>query len=284
VHNQRSANSDHRRHDRLLVARFAAADSYAGEADAAQALVASCGECAALVSDIQVLSKAIGELPAPRRTRDFRLSPEQAERLHGSWLERLMRTLAAPSSAMLRPIAGVAMSIGLVLVVVGALPQTMPAQSGFEAGVPTVQDVEDAPPEDLQAPNTPANAPGTPANEPMGSVSATGGELTPATNDGPTTEMSASGDGRSSQVDGKDPDAVANVSPEPVTSTLDNAYLRASGEADGGVAAGDESLAQPFSVSRDMLLYAGILIAALSLTLLALIVMARRRYADPYLG
>jgi hypothetical protein len=138
VHNRRSLHSDHRRHDRVLVARFAGGDSYPAEEREARVLVAGCTECAALADDIRLLARATGALPAARRPRDFRLTTEQADRLRGSALARLMRVLGGPGWGTLRPVAGVAMSIGLALAVIGGgLPMVLPA-----AGDPTqVQDI-----------------------------------------------------------------------------------------------------------------------------------------------
>jgi hypothetical protein len=115
--------ADHARHDRVLVSRYGAGDAFAGEIAEAEQLVKHCSHCAQLARDINTLRTAAASLPAPRRTRDFRLTDEQAEKLRGSALQRWFRRLAAPGLAPLRPLAGVAVSIGLVLMVVGvALP------------------------------------------------------------------------------------------------------------------------------------------------------------------
>ena len=115
---------DHAHHDQLLVARHAAEDAYAGEEAQARALLETCTDCAALADDIRLLSRATAALPAPRRQRDFRISAEQADSLRGTFFERLLRRLAAPGLAALRPVAGVALSLGIVLAVAGAaLPQ-----------------------------------------------------------------------------------------------------------------------------------------------------------------
>jgi hypothetical protein len=120
-------SSDHARHDRLLVARFAAGDAYSTELSDARALVDGCNDCAALADEIRLLMRATAALPAPRRARDFRISAEQAEALRGSLLDRLLRRLATPSLAPLRPVAGVALSLGIVLAVAGAaLPGIAP--------------------------------------------------------------------------------------------------------------------------------------------------------------
>lgn len=122
--------TEHARHDRLIVTRYAGDDSYPTEVDEARELVQTCPECARLAEDIRLLMAATSEMPAPRRPRDFRLTPEQAESLRGSFLERLLRPLGAPRLAVLRPVAGVAMSLGLALAVAGAaLPTVAPASA-----------------------------------------------------------------------------------------------------------------------------------------------------------
>jgi hypothetical protein len=122
---------DHDRHDRLLVARFAAGDAYPTELSDARALVESCRHCTALADEIRLLMSATASLPAPRRTRDFRISAEQAEILRGNAFERVLRRLAAPSLAPLRPVAGLALSLGIVLAVAGAaLPGAIDGEIG----------------------------------------------------------------------------------------------------------------------------------------------------------
>lgn len=111
--------SEHNRHDRLLVARFATNDSYREELAQASELVNSCTDCARLAEDVRLLSRAVAKLPAPDRPRSFRIDRDQAARLRGSRFDRFLRRLAAPGIPGLRPVAGVALSIGLALAVIG---------------------------------------------------------------------------------------------------------------------------------------------------------------------
>jgi hypothetical protein len=98
-----------------------------------------------LASDIDALRLATAALPAARRTRGFQLTEEQAAGLRGSALQRLLRRLAAPGLAPLRPLAGVAVSVGLVLMVVGvALPT--PAGEVFTSSDNAVRELTDNPP------------------------------------------------------------------------------------------------------------------------------------------
>ena len=111
--------SEHNRHDRLLIARFAANDASASELDQARQLVTDCPDCSRLFADVRLISAAVADLPAPSRRRDFRLTPEQAAAVRGSWLDGFLRRFAAGGIPALRPLAGVALSIGLALAVVG---------------------------------------------------------------------------------------------------------------------------------------------------------------------
>lgn len=117
-----STPSEHAGHDQLLMARLAGDDLDASERSTAEALRSACPECRQLHDDLRTLIRATADLPTPRRHRDFRLSPQQAARLRGSWLDRAMERLAAPSLGLLQPLAGAAMALGLTLLVVNALP------------------------------------------------------------------------------------------------------------------------------------------------------------------
>ena len=111
-------SSEHDRHDRLLVARYAAGDAYESEIVEAKDLVDNCDGCAALAADIRLISAKTAELPAATRPRDFRITPEQAEKLRGSWFDRLMRGFSSPGWSVVRPVAAASLAIGMVLIVV----------------------------------------------------------------------------------------------------------------------------------------------------------------------
>lgn len=246
VHNRSSlTRSEHRRHDRLLVARFAMDDAYPGERDEVLKMIETCAECAALAADVRTVATAMPRLPVTPRTRDFTITAEQAERLHGSGFSRWLRTLAMPGWASLRPVAGVALSIGLVMAVVGAgMPDTPPAaEFRSDSG---------AAPADAQAPES----------------------ITPMVN--------APGDrpGQEGQFEAE----IARETQDPVTGNLDSAYVAASPGADGdGAQRAQLAQSPPADPARDLLVYAGLIIAALSLALLALAWTARRYFADPFL-
>ncbi|MFN8621784.1 MAG: hypothetical protein U0869_13715 [Chloroflexota bacterium] len=119
----------HETHDRLLVVRYAVADELAPDETATVAdLIARCTECAALVDELRVVQHAVAVSPAPVRTRDFFLTPDQAEWLRPNPWQRFLSRFSAPRAATLRPLAGATLAIGIVLVGASAvLPRTSSA-------------------------------------------------------------------------------------------------------------------------------------------------------------
>jgi hypothetical protein len=107
----------HETHDRLLVARFALGDALApDEAAAVRALLAVCTLCDALVGELQVVQHATATSVAPRRPREFLITPEQAHQLRPNAWQRFLGRLSAPRMTVLRPLAGATLAIGIVLV------------------------------------------------------------------------------------------------------------------------------------------------------------------------
>lgn len=148
----------HDTHDLELIAGLAAGDLEGPEVARAEALRASCGDCALLASDLQALGAAVrsvgsafegsaldssasdsGSVPAPR---DFRLTVADAARLRrgGGYGSGLMAT----SRSWMRG-AGIALAtFGLVGVLVSAVPLNFlgaagaaPASVGNDRGLTT---------------------------------------------------------------------------------------------------------------------------------------------------
>ena len=138
--------SEHAGHDRLLVARFVGGDVSDVEADAARELLSTCPGCRLLASDLLAISRATADLPAPTRTRDFRISPEEAARLRRSglrnWFSRLAGGVDGASGRLvpLQRLATAAVAIGLVMAVVTS-PVGIP---GFSSGGTTLKTVGQA--------------------------------------------------------------------------------------------------------------------------------------------
>ncbi|HYO43243.1 MAG TPA: hypothetical protein VES19_08610, partial [Candidatus Limnocylindrales bacterium] len=96
-----------------------------------------CAGCAGLHHDLRAIALALPALPAPVRTRDFRLTSEQAASLRPSGWRRLLAPLAGPRFAFAGPlgtglatlgIAGflIAGSVGMPLAGTAAAPQADP--------------------------------------------------------------------------------------------------------------------------------------------------------------
>jgi hypothetical protein len=223
--------SDHARHDRLLVARFAADDAFPTELVEGRGLVETCTECAALAADIRFIRTVAAELPAPARPRDFRLSVDQAEQLRGSPIDRLLRRLTAPGLSSLRPVAAGVMSLGLALAVVGAALPTPLAAPDENAVM-----MERAAEHGVDVPGAEA-----PAEQP----------------------------------------AAQPAPPEPAGEAAGEVDEPRLAESDG--AAADLSVAEESPALRELLIYAGLLLTLLSLALLVIVTIARRRWRDPLL-
>ena len=117
-------DSQHPDHDLELIAAYAAGDATGPELEHASALIASCGDCAALHHDLRSIAAAMPELPAPARTRDFRLTPEQAAELRPKGLRGLLATLSGPRFSFATPVGTALAALGIVgvLVASGGLP------------------------------------------------------------------------------------------------------------------------------------------------------------------
>lgn len=273
VPNNSSIAAEHRRHDRLLVARFAAGDAAPGQEHEAQDLVRRCSECAALAADISAISRSVAQLPAPPRPRDFRLTREEADRLRGSRFDRWLRSITGSGWATVRPLAAVALSVGLVMSVVGALPN-------LGAGAAAPADTFYA------AVNPPQPSPVLPGNtrtSPEAAQSA-----------GPVLAASSPADNGQG---GTWPPSADMVYPT-AGATLNSVDVPARTTAPGQNNTQPQATAQPQPSGakeivtappltspggRDMLLIAGIALTLLALMVLALLYTARRRYEDPLL-
>jgi LPXTG-motif cell wall-anchored protein len=169
----------HEQHDLLLVAQVVAGDRLeADRVQQAQEWLRFCPACAALAEDLRYVSAAVAREPVPARRRDFRLTPEQADRLQGNALSRFLRRLSAPRARALGPAAAGVLSLGLVFVVAGyAVPDdgavslvpdanVAPAASVEIAAESTLAPaLELAPEADSGTPRAPAAEEAAPADE-----------------------------------------------------------------------------------------------------------------------
>jgi hypothetical protein len=302
VQRRGTLSSEHDRHDRVLLARFAAGDAYPSEQTEAQKLVDGCAECAALATDIRLIAARTADLPQVTRPRDFRISPEQADKLRGSWFDRVMRNFASPGWGVARPLAGAAMAIGLALVVVGALPlgnlRGGPAQDAAappfslqSASNPAIQPVagglSGAPSASDNKLNVAATAASSSADAPS-KGGATGTPYTDATvengsqSPGYVTSPTVPSAAESA------PPPEATRSEAPLVTSPAQAYVATTGPqrsqppADTTVlgTANAGTISSSF-VDGTTLVVGGMLLAFAALTALGLMWFARRRYSDP---
>lgn len=122
----------HEAHDPLLIAAWVAGDSHPGETARAAAQAAGCVPCRALADDLRVIQAATAAMPAPERTRDFRLTPADAAQLRSrrGWLA----AFSPGAAGRLRPLAAAMTAIGLAGLFVTTLPISAPT-SGSGAAV-----------------------------------------------------------------------------------------------------------------------------------------------------
>jgi hypothetical protein len=252
----------HSRHDRLLVVRFAAGDTTGAETDEGRKLVEQCPDCANLAVDIKQLRTSLAAMPAAKRTRNFRLTREDAERLRGSAFDRFLRRLSMPSLGFVRPLAGVALALGLTITVVGS-------------GLPSA----------VLAPvaGTAVQAPSETGQDSLHTVR----ELSSAA---PLATSGAYTDGAPNAAASAPPPAPGATPPEDqnVATITSSDAPKATNETLGGqigdepsppTAAADEST----DTTRLLLIYGGVTLAMLAFALLLLTVYARRRTEDPLL-
>jgi hypothetical protein len=122
----RLSSTAHPDHDTILVAALAAGDLADLALADAEALVAACPECARLRADLLAIAAATKALPAPVRSRDFRLTPAQAERLRPSGPRRWLAAFASPRLAVTRPLAVAFTTLGIAGLLLTAIPAAGP--------------------------------------------------------------------------------------------------------------------------------------------------------------
>ena len=265
----------HARHDRLLVVRYAAGDVDGADLQQATAQVDQCADCARLAADINSLHASLAAMPAPRRTRDFRITQEQAEHLRGSAFDRFLRRLAMPKLGILRPVAGVGVALGLVIAAVGGVPSAYLATS---AGAP--------PPAAIQATSGPtsqnrdtsgaADAASPSYAESVGETGAQGPAYSAAPAAFPTG---------TAKYAPSDSPMYVTLAPTASATATHAAAIQASPTATEALVTAPTSTnsSETDDTGRLLLVYAGLTLAIVAFGLLLLSLYARRRNEDPLL-
>lgn len=119
-------HGSHARHD-----PFAIADSIGG--GMLPATIGTCPACRALHIDLLTLQGAIRAAWAPRRTRDLRLTDADSARLQRSRWRRLIGAIGTPRDVLTRPLALSFTSLGLVGLLLTAVPAGLSMSAGGAA-------------------------------------------------------------------------------------------------------------------------------------------------------
>jgi hypothetical protein len=187
-------DSQHPDHDLELIAAYAAGDATGPELDRATALVATCEDCAALHHDLRSIAAAMPAMPAPVRSRDFRLTPEQAAELSPRGIRGLLATLSGPKFSFATPVGTGLAALGIVGVLVAS--GGLPVGGGTAAPQPeTAATQNDQPPSGAAGAMLASEAPPSPA------AAAEAPAASAAASSAPETEAEALGDGESPGVD-----------------------------------------------------------------------------------
>jgi hypothetical protein len=138
---------EHAHHERTLVLRYFEDDPELTREELllASALLRTCPWCAALGPEIELIRNATRAMIVPPPDRDFRITPSRARRTRLLDLSATTRRFrAALTTELVRPLAGAAIAVGLVLTVVGAVPY-LGNSGGSGAPAPTAAIAAGAP-------------------------------------------------------------------------------------------------------------------------------------------
>jgi hypothetical protein len=175
---QPQAATAHARHDRDLVAALAAREPElaAPELDAARELVERCTECRDLLADLVVLQAVVPTMITPSRPRDFTLTDADARRLRPRGWRAALGFIGSARDGFSRPLAVGFTTIGMVALLVTAVPSIPLGGSGGQQVLSTVGNAvpgAGAAAAASQAPASPApSAAAAPAAQPAASASA----------------------------------------------------------------------------------------------------------------
>jgi hypothetical protein len=135
-----TATPAHALHDPELITALAARepDLKAVELTAARALVDTCVDCRDLYTDLRAVQVALATSMTPSRPRDFALSAADAKRLRGSGWRRVLRYIGSSRDAFSRPLAIGFTTIGVVALLITAVPSIPLGRAGGGAVLSTV--------------------------------------------------------------------------------------------------------------------------------------------------
>jgi hypothetical protein len=117
----------HHDHDLALIAALAAGDAQGRDHTRATELVTSCADCALVRDDLVALASSLHTLPAPRRTRDYRLTAEQAATLRPTGWRRLLGAFGGTGFRFATPVGTAMATLGIAGLLLSAVPSALPA-------------------------------------------------------------------------------------------------------------------------------------------------------------
>lgn len=244
-------------HDETLIARLAVDDLDPRDAATARALVAECPACAELLSDLGLIASATAALPAPSRTRDFRLTEADAIRLRpGGWRGFVAR-FGTPSLAFTRPLAAGLATLGIVGLILASIPTGL---GGSAASAPErILSTTSGP---VQAQDA-GGAPGPAALAPVGGPEVATGGKSGVSGPSPANGSAADKDqGNGSSAASASPGAVIEAAPVPLAPSTSAGVDRSSAARE---AAGSTLDVSPLVVMSLTLLAVGLVLAGLRL-------------------
>jgi hypothetical protein len=139
--------ANHANHDPELIAAHATGDLTGRELETAAAQVTGCAECAGLYADLLTIRAALADVAAPARSRDFRLTADQAAALRPGGWRAWLSTLAGPRFSFAAPLGSALAALGLVGLLVAGPGVSLPtggttALAPYQESAPTLNGVE----------------------------------------------------------------------------------------------------------------------------------------------
>lgn len=267
---------EHAHHERTLVLRYFEEDPELTREERllASALLRTCPWCAALGPEAELIADANRAMIVPPAGRDFRITSRQARRARSFDLAAAAeRIRAALRTELVRPLAGAAVAVGLVLAVVGAVPYLGNSSSGDGAGTQAISATATGSAFGADAPRSPEASP------PIGETQAT----LPQADETPTvgTDTSAQSAPAPSSLRVTSPRATPSPSemgPNVAFATVPGPSPAPGANSAGGGALNTQTNSGEAASTEPLppLLIFGILIAIVGLLVLGLTVLARR--------
>ncbi|MFP5344009.1 MAG: hypothetical protein ACLGIJ_13985 [Candidatus Limnocylindria bacterium] len=131
--------ADHRGHDPLLAA--AAAE----RGGSLPTTLAACGDCRSLATDLRALALALPASAIPARPRDLRLTVAAAARLRPRGWRRVVALVGSARDGVTRPLAVGLTTLGIVGLLMSAIPTVLPPGRDAAAGGPGIEALGDPP-------------------------------------------------------------------------------------------------------------------------------------------